>query len=322
MKKPTILLMSLLMLSLAFSLVGCKAEKEIAVSIDSPISVNQGGEFAIKVNVQDVSVMASCRFAVLYDDTVIQVMEEESGQPGITDGIVGFSTISIQSAAFSSAGDQRRLRVYGKVQGVGGASGSGYLAEIHFRAVGSIGTKSSISITSGVLRDIWGQERATRQLADCSVTVVEIQDNTVSISVPNVVYVGSNFDASVTVQRVKDLADYRLDVTYDPAVIQIVGEEAGPQGITSGVIDPTDIHVEIWSFTPAGKQGTVRVLGKVSSVGGASGSGYLARIHFKVVGSTGMKSYIRISNVMLSDVSGHEITNVNWLGSQVSVSPQ
>jgi len=322
MKKSTILLMSLLMVSLAFGLVGCKDEKEIAVSIDSPISVNHGSEFAIKVSVQDVSVLASCRFAVLYDDNVIQVIEEESGQQGITSGIVGFSTISIQSAVFSPAGEQRRLRVYGKVQGVGGASGSGYLAEIHFRVIGSIGTKSSISITSGVLRDIWGRERATKQLADCSVTVVEIQDNTVSISVPDIVYVGSNFDASITVQRVKALAFYRLDVTYDPAVIQIVGEEAGPQEITSGVIDPTDIYVEIWSFTPAGKQGTVRVLGKVSSVGGASGSGYLSKIHFKVVGSTGMKSYIRISNGMLGDVSGHEITNVNWLGSQVSVSPQ
>jgi len=146
---------------------------------------------------------------------------------------------------------------------------------------------------------------------------------TVSIDSPCFVDAGGEFGVKVTIEKVKGLASYQLDVTYDPTVIQVVGEESGRQGVTRGYIGNVAIPVATWGFAPIGEQGRVRVRGNVTGVGGAAGSGYLAEIHFRVVGSAGTESRIKLSNGNLVDVSNPKqnmaITTVKWESGSVEV---
>ncbi len=146
---------------------------------------------------------------------------------------------------------------------------------------------------------------------------------TVSIDSPYFVDAGSEFGVKLNIKKVKGLASYQVDVTYDPTVIQVVGEESGKQGVTRGYIGNVTIPVAAWGFAPIGEQGRARVRGNVTGVGGAGGSGYLAEIHFRVVSSAGTESRIKLSNGNLVDVSNPKqnmaITTIKWQSVTIEV---
>jgi len=135
----------------------------------------------------------------------------------------------------------------------------------------------------------------------------------VSIDAPAQVPPGSDFVARVTISNVTDFDACNYDVTYDSAVLQVIGSEGGVSGVTTGLIGKTVIPVDIWGFVPSGTPGKIRVIQNIPGVAGVSGPGYLAEIHFHVIGASGTSSAIALGNGCLSNKDAQEIL-ADWIG--------
>jgi len=85
--------------------------------------------------------------------------------------------------------------------------------------------------------------------------------------------------------------------------------------ITSGEIGSTAIPVDMYNEVSSG---TYTVVQNAPGIAGVSGFGYLAVLHFHVIGSEGDSSTISLSNGVLSDNTASEIT-ATWTGDSVSV---
>ena len=132
---------------------------------------------------------------------------------------------------------------------------------------------------------------------------------TVSISTPTQVAVDTDFIAMVNISTVTNFDATNYDITFNPAVLQV-------SNVTSGLISATTIPVDMWSvITP----GTLRVIQNVPGLSGVSGSGYLSKIQFHVIGSAGSNSQINLANGVLSDNSAHQIP-ASWVGGSVQIS--
>ena len=132
---------------------------------------------------------------------------------------------------------------------------------------------------------------------------------TVGINAPSNVSAGSDFVAMVDVTQVNNLYAYEFKVTYDPAIIQVTGAESGLSGVTPGLIGTTSIRVDGWIFQPPHTPSwTIRVIGHLADVAGATGLGYLVQVHFHVAGTVGQKSDIVLSALQLFNNVGDPIT--------------
>ncbi len=134
---------------------------------------------------------------------------------------------------------------------------------------------------------------------------------TVSIDAPTEVNPDSYFTARVNVTEVADFDVCQFDVTYDPSVIEVLNVTDGNLG---GAVVPIG-----WGTIPPGEQGRIRVIGNIPGAPGVNGSGYLAEIHFHVVGSLGNTSNIDFSNGVLGDAQVDPITPVDWEGGMVEI---
>ncbi len=103
-----------------------------------------------------------------------------------------------------------------------------------------------------------------------------------------------------------DAANY--DVSFDASVLRL-------DNVTSGLIGSTTIPIDIYNEISSG---TYRIIHNVPGLAGVSGSGYLAVLHFHVIGSEGDSSTISLSNGMLSNNLAEEIT-ATWIGDSVDV---
>lgn len=137
-------------------------------------------------------------------------------------------------------------------------------------------------------------------------------DSSVSIGVVSAqVAPGSDFVVKVNVGSVTDFDAAQYDVTYNSAVIQVTS-------VTAGLVGTTAIPVESWGYIPASTQGKIRVINNVPGIPGVTGSGYLAEIHFHVVGAAGTGSDISLSGGILGDKNAHQIP-ATWAGGSVNV---
>jgi PKD repeat protein len=134
-------------------------------------------------------------------------------------------------------------------------------------------------------------------------------DNAVSIGVSAQVPESSNFTVTINVDAVTDFDVAQYDITYNPAVIEVTS-------VTDGLIGGTTIPVSSWGYYPS--QGTIRVINNVPGTPGVTGSGYLAEIHFHVVGAIGTSSAISLSNGILGDKDAHPIT-ATWTDGSVEI---
>ena len=155
-------------------------------------------------------------------------------------------------------------------------------------------------------------------LAFLPVSVASDNGITVSIYAPPEVDEGSGFVAAVNITEVTNFKACQFDVTYNPAIIQVIGAEGGT-GVTSGMLDGTAVLIDNWGFIPPGTPGTMRILGNLPLGANVTGSGYLAEIHFNVVGSPCNTSELTLSNGYLFDYEGIEIPVAEWLGASVHV---
>ena len=131
---------------------------------------------------------------------------------------------------------------------------------------------------------------------------------TVSTYVPAQVGPGTDFVATFNITSVTGFNSCNYDITYDPSVINVTD-------VTSGLIGNTTIPVAMWGQSASGK---IRIIEHIPGLSGVTGSGYLAQIHFHVIGTSGSTSTIAFSNGTLSSTSATEIT-ATWTGDSITV---
>ncbi len=134
---------------------------------------------------------------------------------------------------------------------------------------------------------------------------------TVSVDNPSGVDPDSGFTASISISEVTDFDACNYDVTFDATVLRL-------DTITSGFIGSTEIPVDLYNeLSP----GTYRVIQNVPGLTGANGSGYLAEMHFHVIGAAGDSSLVNPSNGVLSDITAGEI-EATWVEGVVMVATE
>ena len=139
-------------------------------------------------------------------------------------------------------------------------------------------------------------------------------DVNVTINAPE--YVSEDmFEVTMDVTEVTDFDSGQFDLTYNPDVINVLKVEAGD-------IDDTEIPIDDWRPMDDDR---IRVLFNIPGADGVSGSGYLAKIIFEVVGGTGDTSAIDVitdpdegAEPNLADADADEIT-ANWFGTTVTI---
>ena len=120
----------------------------------------------------------------------------------------------------------------------------------------------------------------------------------------------SDFAADVSISEVADFDGCYYDVSFDASVLRL-------DNVASGLIGSTTIPVEVyWEVSP----GTWRVVQSLPGAIGVTGSGYLAVLHFHVIGSVGDTSAISLSNGTLYDTMAEEIA-ATWTGDSIVVTP-
>jgi len=144
-------------------------------------------------------------------------------------------------------------------------------------------------------------------------------DVNVTVNAPE--YVAEDtFEVTIDVTEVSAIIGAQFDLTFDPDVINIDNTKTD---VASGIID--DIELPISSFRLL-DDGRIRILiydANLIEEGGISGSGYIAKIIFAVVGATGDNSAIDFyesdeSTRKLTDIEAETI-DANWFGTNVTI---
>jgi clostripain len=131
---------------------------------------------------------------------------------------------------------------------------------------------------------------------------------TVSVDAPATAAPDSDFTANIDITEVTDLDSGNYDITFDPLVLRL-------DNVASGLIGSTTIPVDMYNEISSG---TYRVVQNVPGLTGVSGSGYLAVLHFHVIGSDGDSSAITLFNGVLSDNQAEEIA-ATWTGDSIDI---
>ena len=111
---------------------------EVNVTINSPEYVLD--TFEVTIDVTDVSDMNGGQFDLTFDPDVINVLDVE-------DGNIDDTEIPVVMWRFM---DDDKIRVFFKLSGADGVSGSGYLAKIIFEVAGDAGDTSVIDIPADI----------------------------------------------------------------------------------------------------------------------------------------------------------------------------
>ena len=273
------------------------AQTAVTVSIDAPDEAAPNSDFTVNVSISEVVDFDACNYDISFDASVLRL-------DNVTSGLIGSTAVPVDINNEVSSGTWRVIQ---NVSGLTGVSGSGYLAVLHFHVIGSNGDSSTISLSNGMLSNTLAEEITATWTADSlAVTTPPIS---VSIDAPDEASPGSDFTANVSISEVVDFDACNYDISFDALVLRL-------DNVTSGLIGSTAIPVDIYNEVSSG---TWRVIQNVSGLTGVSGSGYLAVLHFHVIGAEGDSSTVSLSNGMLSDNTASEIT-ATWTADLVSVS--
>jgi len=138
--------------------------------------------------------------------------------------------------------------------------------------------------------------------------VVAASGVTVSIDAPAQTTPDSDFTANVNISEVVDFDACNYDISFDASVLRL---DNAASGLIDSITIPVDMYNEI-------SPGTWRIVQNVPGLTGTSGSGYLAVLHFHVIGSADDSKIINLSNGVLSNNMASEIT-ATWTGGSVKV---
>jgi len=125
----------------------------------------------------------------------------------------------------------------------------------------------------------------------------------VNMDAPDFAAENSVFIARVDVTRVTGFYSADYEIVFNPSVF-VIGN------VTSGQIASTLIPVDTWQVvTP----GVIRVVQNAEELHGVSGSGYVAELHFHVIGSNSSSSEINFSNGVFNDINANQMP-ATWSG--------
>jgi len=150
---PGLVILSLLLALLPFSLAGAD-NGDVVVSIEVPAEDPAHCEnITVNVTISNVTNLDSCQFLLTYDTDILEVIGAEGGAEGVTNGMVDSTTVTVDMWRFDPLGEPGTLFILENVAGLAGASGSGYLCQIHFHVIGSYCQTSDLTPSSGHLWD-------------------------------------------------------------------------------------------------------------------------------------------------------------------------
>ena len=118
-----------------------------------------------------------------------------------------------------------------------------------------------------------------------AVTPVIAQQAEVTVNAPEYVGEGETFDVTIDVEGITDFNNGMFDLCFDHKVVKV-------EDVEDGSIDDTEIPVTMWAPMDSD---TIKVMLELSGTTTVSGSGYLAKITFKVKGDEGEESTLGIS---------------------------
>jgi len=269
---------------------------DATVSVDAPAQVSPASDFTVNINITEVTDFDACNYDVSFDASVLRL-------DNVTSGLVGSTAIPVDVYNEISAGTYRVIQ---NVPGIMGVTGSGYLAVLSFHVLGSEGDSSAITLSNGVIASSLAEEiTATWVGGSVEVAVTPVP---VSIDAPAEASPASDFTVNVNIGDVADFDAVSYDVTFDTLVLRL-------DDVTAGLIGATAIPVDLYNEVEAG---TWRVVQNVAGTEGVTGSGYLAVLHFHVIGADGDSSAISLSNGVLSNNLAEEIT-ATWAGDSVAI---
>jgi large repetitive protein len=312
------------------SYVSASAPSVIISITPEDSNIGAGSEFTVKVKADTVTDLDTFVLYVSYDPAVIRVKGTEGGtgvvKGQITDDSVTPSVVKSIPITwrFEPAGTQGIIKVSGDLNAavLQGANGSGTLALITFQVIGAYGAISQITPSNVEMMQTRSIPLIVLRYNSAKETV-PYPPVTVSISAPSSVPAGDELNAKVNISLVADLNAFQFDIVYDPTVLQIKGEEGGTEGVTGGLIGASQIPISVWLYYPTGIPGIVRVIGAVENAVPVTGSGYLAEIHFDVIGEPQENSGLLFvdHDVFQKNLfnSGGAIAGVTWTGATVNV---
>ena len=120
------------------------AAQEVEVTINVPEYVEEGATFVVTIDVDSVTELNSAQFDLSFDPDVVKISEIKKGEINGEE----FPTFMHRSVAEDTE------RVLASMPFGKGVSGSGYLAEIEFKAKGEVGEKSELNLSKGMLGNI------------------------------------------------------------------------------------------------------------------------------------------------------------------------
>jgi len=121
----------------------------VTVTVDAPAGVKTGDYFTATVDISSVTDFDAADFRVVFNSTVLAIDDITPGSD-ITDGLIDGTTIPVAQTNEVSTGT---VKVVINVPSTPGVTGSGYLCQIRFHAIGAAGTSSTINLENGTLSD-------------------------------------------------------------------------------------------------------------------------------------------------------------------------
>ena len=240
-------------------------------------TVAVGDAVTVNVLVGGAADAVSFQFTLSYDPAVLQFVDASIG-PFITSS--GRPLVAAPPPAVGSG-----KVTFGAATGGSspGATGSGVLATLTFRALKA--GSSDLDLSDGVIVTGTGDQKTPASYANGAVAVGASTTQMVVGSAS--VHSGDLFDIPVTVSNARDMGSFQFRVSYDSAVVRVLGVSLGDfPGSTGRTIIPAGPTI-----------GGGQVLFGAASTGsspGPTGDGVLAVIHMQAMAAG-------VTNLVISD---------------------
>ena len=273
-----------------------QTEDTITVTVNAPAYVAEGETFNVTIDIANITDFNSAQFNLAFDSSVLNVT-------GVTDGSLDGATIPVST--WESV-DADTVKVLVSMPIGEGVNGSGYLAKVSFDVVGKTGDRSELNISGGLLVDKEAEKIPAAWIDD--EVVIGPVSVMVEVNAPERVKTGETFDVTIDVVNITEFNSAQFDISFDSSVVNVTG-------VADGGLNSTAIQVSTWKSVDAD---TVRVLVSMPMGEGVSGSGYLAKVSFDVVGKTGDRSELDISNGLLANKDADEIFAL-WIDDEVVI---
>ena len=250
------------------------------------------------------------------DVWLVKVGESDTTPPTVAStspaaDATGVSLDTVVTATFSEAMDAATITTGSfTLDGVsGGVSYNSGTYTATFTPSADLAYSTTYTATLSIaITDVAGNPLASAYSWSFTTESAPPEPVTVSIDAPDEAAPDSDFTANINISEVTDFDSCNYDITFDPLVLRL-------DDVASGLIGSTTVPVDMYNELSSG---TYRVIQNVPGVAGVTGSGYLAVLHFHVIGSEGDSSALTLANGVLSDNQAGEIT-ATWTSDSIDI---